>query len=120
MRNSARPTVWEPKLRLIRRGAIAMGYNFQIPKLKSQLNFKLEISNSDGLTPISPDRFVWFKLIPCSARILDRDGLQIRIGSALPFADTNVFSMVSINSVPVFRSGGAGENKWLVPSDLVY
>jgi hypothetical protein len=71
-------------------------------------------------TPISPDWFVWFELIPCSARILDRDGLQIRIGSALRFADTNVFSMVSINSVPVFRSGGAGENKWLVPSDLVY
>lgn len=35
-------------------------------------------------------------------------------------ADTNVFSMVSINSVPVFRSGSPGENEWLVPSDLVY
>jgi hypothetical protein len=46
--------------------------------------------------------------------------LQIWIGLALRFADTNVFSMVSINSVPVFRACGPGENEWLVPSDLVY
>ena len=68
----------------------------------------------------SPYSFVSFEVTPCNGGTFYGDGSVTWIRPALRVTDANVFGMISVNSVPVFRSRSSGQDEWFAPTDLIY